>query len=67
VGEENLGEGERNGRKTFQEIIFGNKTLTPFHMDATEAHITCVSYCRRWKLSIIYVLRGRYSQMLWTL
>ena len=49
MGEENLGEGGRNRGKTFEEIIFGNKTLTPFHMDATEAHIICVSYFRRWK------------------
>jgi len=47
VGEENLLEGGRKRGKTFQEIIFGNKTLTPFHMDAAEAHITCVSYFRR--------------------
>lgn len=56
--------GERNRGKTFQEIIFGNKTMTPFHMDATEAHITCDSYFRRWKLSTIYALRERYSQLL---
>jgi hypothetical protein len=64
VGEGNLGEGEGIGGKTFEEIIFGNKTLTPFHMDATEAHITCVSYFRRWKLSIIHALQERYSQLL---